>query len=220
MSDEVRSGLVRSTTARFHRPIRDGWSIETALSRTGRSVITATATASTDRGIHVDASAVFATPRATRWVTVAPAAPAVLPPEACEVFTIPTEIVPFAAHTEIRPVTEALPYSGAPEPELVAWIRLVEDDRPPDLARLIVLVDSLAPSYSAVLTDLSLVPTVELTVVPSDGLGRASSPWVLVRATTRSATASGWIDEVIDAWGPDGTHLASAHQLRVVTRGG
>ena len=60
------------------------------------------------------------------------------------------------------------------------------------------------------------MPTAELTVRPSHGLSGARSPWVLVRATTRAATGDGWVDEVIDVWGPDGIHLAGAHQLRVV----
>jgi hypothetical protein len=39
---------------------------------------------------------------------------------------------------------------------------------------------------------------------------------VLIRAVTRSASTDGWIDEHIDVWGIDGTHLASALQLRLV----
>jgi acyl-coenzyme A thioesterase PaaI-like protein len=219
MGAAAPTGLLRSATARFHRPVRDEWSIETSVTRIGRTATTAVARAVTDRGTNVDASAVFTTPGGARWETVSPAMPAAAPPESLDVFTIPPEIVPFASHVEIRPATDALPYSGAPEPELVAWIRFVEDDRPPDLPRLITLLDALAPSYLATVTDLTLAPTVELTVTPADGLGTASSPWVLLRATTRSASSSGWIDEVIDAWGPDGHHLGSAHQLRVAVAG-
>ena len=219
MGAAVPTGLLRSATARFHRPVRDEWSIETAVTRTGRTATTAVARAITDRGTSVDASAVFTTPAGTRWAAVSPAMPAAAHPDTLDVFTIPPEIVPFASHVEIRPATDALPYSGATEPELVAWIRFVEDDRPPDLPRLVTLLDALAPSYIATVTDLTLAPTVELTVTPADGLALASSPWVLLRATTRSASASGWIDEVIDAWGLEGNHLGSAHQLRVAVPG-
>ena len=41
---------------------------------------------------------------------------------------------------------------GGPTPELVAWIRLVADDEPPDELRMITLIDALAPSYAAVMT--------------------------------------------------------------------
>jgi hypothetical protein len=216
MTAEARGALLRSATARFLRPVRDDWWIEAGIARAGRTTTIAAARALGERGPAVEASAVFTTPAAGgSWATVAPQMPEVAPPEALDVYGIPTELVPFAGSTEIRPATPALPYSGADEPELVAWIRLVEDDRPPDLARLVMLLDALAPSYVATLTESVIAPTVELTVVPADGLALASSPWVLLRATTRSTSASGWIDEVIDAWSPGGLHLGSAHQLRL-----
>jgi hypothetical protein len=77
-------------------------------------------------------------------------------------------------------------------------------------------MDALAPSYAAILSALAPIPTVELTVRPSENLPRASSPWVLLQARTRAASADGWIDEEIQAWGPDGAHLGSAQQLRLI----
>ena len=79
-----------------------------------------------------------------------------------------------------------------------------------------MLADALAPAYSAVLSDLVMVPTVELTARPGVGIASSSSPWVLLRATSDAVAADGWVNERIDAWGPDGTHLGGAHQLRVV----
>jgi hypothetical protein len=67
-----------------------------------------------------------------------------------------------------------------------------------------------------VLTDLQLVPTLELTVRPGAGLPQAASPWVLLHARTHSADPGGWIDEHIDAWDVKGVHLGSANQLRIV----
>jgi hypothetical protein len=84
------------------------------------------------------------------------------------------------------------------------------------VARFIFLMDVLAPSCTAVLSTLVLVPTVELTVRPGAGLSGASSPWILLRARTFAATPGGWVNEQIAAWGPDGTHLGTAHQLRLV----
>jgi hypothetical protein len=42
---------------------------------------------------------------------------------------------------------------------------------------------------------------------------------VLLHARTRAASGDGWIDEEIHAWGPDGTHLGSAQQLRLIRAG-
>lgn len=125
----------------------------------------------------------------------------------------------FARYTEIRPVGPNRPFAGGVEPELTAWIRLVDDDRPPDAHRFVLLMDALAPSYAAILTTPTLIPTVELTVRPAAMLAAASSPWLLLHARTHMASATGWVDEQIDAWGPDGTHLGSAHQLRLVVGG-
>ena len=92
-------------------------------------------------------------------------------------------------------------------------------NHPPGTSRLILLMDALAPSYAAILSALAPVPTIELTVRPSENLARASSPWVLLHARTRAASADGWIDEEIHAWGPDGAHLGSARQLRLIRAG-
>jgi hypothetical protein len=117
---------------------------------------------------------------------------------------------------QIRPVGPNRPYAGGSEPELTAWIRLVEDDQPPDLLRFVLLLDGLAPSYAVMLTSLALIPTVELTVRPAAALATVTSPWVLLRARTRAAGADGWSDEEIQAWGPDGGYLGSAQQLRMI----
>ncbi len=108
----------------------------------------------------------------------------------------------------------ARPYAGGADPELVAWVRLIEDDAPPDALRLVFLMDALAPSYAAIMSTLQLIPTVEMSVSVDDGSDDARSPWVLLRARTRIASASGWTTEEIDAWSPDGAHLACARQTR------
>ncbi|QGG94342.1 acyl-CoA thioesterase domain-containing protein [Actinomarinicola tropica] len=217
MRAHATTGEVRSVTARFHRTLRDDATVDTAVVHSGRSTTTVAARAATDAGPAVDAVALFGAPRRNPWTAVAPVAPEAPPPDDLGVFAVPTELVPIAAHIEVRPVSAALPYTGGTDPELVAWLRLLGDDAPPDLHRLLVLADALAPSYAAVMSAPDPVPTVELTVRPSPGLAGAHSPWVLVRATTRAAHDDGWVDEVIDVWGADGTHLAGAHQLRVVT---
>jgi acyl-CoA thioesterase len=216
MGDLVDGRLLRSATAQFLRPVRDEVAVRAWVLRHGRVMSATEATAGVGDEVHVHASALWGTGDGTAPSTFAPIAPVVPPPDHCPVFTIPPEIVPFGQHVEVRPVGQARPFTGGPTAELVAWIRLVADDLPPDELRMITLIDALAPSYAAVVTEPSPVPTTEITVRPGVGLRSASSPWVLVRAVTRSASADGWIDEHIDVWGIDGTHLASGLQLRLV----
>jgi len=47
---------------------------------------------------------------------------------------------PYAQRTETRPVGSARPFAGAREPELAAWVRLVDDDLPPDEVRLMIFI--------------------------------------------------------------------------------
>ena len=210
---------LQSITGRFDRPIESGFTVASSLIRSGRTTAAVSATARSTKGPHIEASAVYGVPGEAAWQPVAPSAPVAPPPQDCEVFAIPPEFVPISTSMEIRPVGPARPYAGGSEPELIAWVRLLEDDDPPDVLRSVFLMDALAPSYTAVLSQLVLVPTVELTVRPAAGLATASSPWILLRARTLAASAGGWIDEQIETWGPDGTHLGTAHQLRVVRAG-
>ncbi|MEV0592743.1 thioesterase family protein [Nonomuraea cavernae] len=216
MAERAPGALLQNVTARYLRPLGGEFRIEVPEERTGRTMTALAARAVTEKGVHVDASAIFAAPRRASWPPVTPSAPAAPPPEDCEVFTIPPEFVAISTSMEIRPVGPNRPYAGGAEPELTAWIRLLEDDEPPDVHRLTLLLDGLAPSYAAVLSELALLPTVEFAVRPAIGLQRTASPWVLLRARTHRASADGWVDEGIDAWGPDGDHLGSARQLRLV----
>jgi hypothetical protein len=211
---------LQSATARYHRSIRSEVSFGVEAMRVGSSVASFTGRAVDDTASpHVDAAVVFGAVGETTGPTAAgPPPPNADPPGRCEVFTIPPELVPFAQHTEIRPVSTGRPFAGGPTPELVAWLRLVEDDEPPDAHRLVVLMDSLAPSYAAVLSEVTLIPTIELSVHPAAGLTRARSPWVLLRAAT-VASSGGWVDEALDAWDVEGTYLGSARQLRLVIGG-
>ena len=216
MTELVPGLALRSTTAQFVRPLRDGAGVQSRVVRQGRLLSATEATAGDDGDVHVRAAAVWGAPSTTGARSFAPDPPAAPPPEACPRFFIPPEIVAFGRHVEIHPVGPARPFTGGAVPELLAWIRLVADGEPPDVLRMITLIDALAPSYSAVMDTPVGVPTIELTVRPAPALADASSPWTLIRANTIAASPDGWVDERIDVWGPDGRHLASAQQLRVV----
>ncbi len=206
---------LRQVSARFQRPLRGEFRMESTL-EVGRTVAWGTARALLGSRSAIDATAIYASRQDGRWPLQAPSAPGAPGPVECPIFTVPPEFVPFASRTEIRPVGAARPFGGGEEPELVAWLRLVDDDRPPDVARLLVLMDSLAPSYAARLTAPVAIPTVSFSFVPGTGLARASAPWVLLRARTDLASNDGWLHERLDAWSPDGLHLGSAEQLRLV----
>lgn len=210
----AHGGTPRYVTAQLHRAVRGPFRVAATVVGRGRSVHAARAVATVEGRVHISAAVVHSI-RARHSVELAPSIPSVPPPERCEVITFPIEMVPFSQFVEIRPADDARPFQGGSVPRLTAWARLCEDDRPPDDPRLVVLLDALAPSYTAVLEAPVVVPTLEYSVRFGAAAHRAASPWVLLRASTRAA-GDGWIDEQIDAWSPDGHHLASATQVRLV----
>ncbi len=215
----VENRPLHHATAQFHRPAGSDFQLVTSKTDVGRTLTRASGQATSAGRDLMSATAVFTNTdeAASTPLPVAPRMPAVEPPDACDVFSIPVELVPFTQHTEIRPTDASRPFIGGAEPTLTAWIRLVEDDEAPDAFRLITLLDALAPSYAAVLSGPAAIPTVELAVRTSAGLERAESPWVLLRATTVT-THGNWIDERIDAWTPSGDHLGAANQVRLLVQ--
>lgn len=216
MAGQASGTRLHSVTGRFYRPISGTFEIQAEVVRRGKTVSVLSARATSERGTHAEATAVFGPSRAASWPVVAPPSPAVPPPWDCELFTVPPQFVPITTYLEMRLVGPNRPYAGGSQPELTAWIRLTEDDQPPDLLRFVLLLDGLAPPYAAMLSDLTVIPTVELTVRPAAALAEATSPWVLLRARTRAAAQDGWNDEGTEAWGLDGEYLGSGQQLRIV----
>ena len=209
-------GVLRSVTARLYRPVTEAFT--TTLSRPRRGRVCADAVPEDPQGsLLASASLVSGSSRSPSLPPIAPPMPLVPGATECERFVVPPEFVPIATFIDVRPVGTNRPYSGCATPELMAWVRLTEDDQAPDRHRLLLLLDALAPSYAALLSRPQPIPTVELTVRITSGLEHAApSPWILLHAETTWASSDGWLHEHLDAWDPAGTHLASADQLRAV----
>lgn len=207
--------LVAMTTS-FLRPLGASISITAESTLNGSFISAVNASASTNGKVGLQARAVFAAPQEPGTPEFAPPFPDGLPHWSdIEPLSIPPEFSPIAARMEIRPAMAALPYSGADQPILCGWIRL-KDEVPAADERLVLLADAVGPSYTAVLRAPKATPTIELSVQLSAAASHTEFDRVLVRAETTSADARGWLSESIDVWNPDGVHLATAHQVRVV----
>jgi hypothetical protein len=205
-----------AVTARFIRPLAGPMIVDTDLERNGSVLSVVRSTAASDKGTSVEAVGTFGTSASRDITTFAPEMPAGIRSRAdAAPIDFPVEFVPIFERMEIRAATEELPYSGAAQPVLCGWVRLRDYVALND-ERVMILIDALAPSYSAVLTELKAVPTVELSVQLSDGVIDAEFDWVLVRAQTTHIDARGFVRETIDVWAEGGRHLASCTQLRIV----
>ena len=205
-----------AVTARFIRPLVWPIVVDADLVKDGTTVTIACATASSESGTSVEATATFGAGAARNIPVFAPTMPTGIVNRSDAVaLEFPAEFVPIFERMEIRPATKELPYSGSADPVLCGWVRL-KDDVPANDERITILIDSLAPSYTALLTELKAVPTVEMSVQLSAGATDTTFDWVLVRARTTSADTRGFVRETIDMWTEGGVHLASCTQLRIV----
>ncbi|PXX70902.1 acyl-CoA thioesterase [Nocardia tenerifensis] len=207
---------VRAFDQRFlGRPAEGAFTFRATTHAVGRSTTVVDVQAAQESGVVASASVVFgrAVPSGvTERAGVA--APEVRAPEQCESFALPREIIPAAAHFDIRPAAGPLPLSDADETMMCAWIELVPG-MPTDAATLAIFADALPPAFFPTLTAPVAVPTVALSMhLHTDLLDPVPQP-VLVR-TTNASTGGGWSVDDIDLWGRDGRILASARQTRRV----
>ncbi len=203
-------------TARFIRPLVWPIVVDADLVKSGTTLTIACATASSQSGTSVEANATFGTGTVRDRPVFAPEMPSGIATRSEAVpFIPPAEFIPISRRMEIRAATGELPYSGSTSPVLCGWVRLI-DEVPSNEERISILIDCLAPSYTAVLSELRAVPTVEMSVQLSAAAARAEFDWVLVRARTTSADSRGFVREEIDMWTEGGQHLASCAQLRII----
>jgi acyl-CoA thioesterase len=205
---------LRSVSAQFLRPVDGPMRRDAEVLKQGRSLAVASSTGRVEGRPHLVASAVFGRPGRGPAVP-SPAMPWSPPIEETDRLEMPTLTLPFFAHTEIRPLGDTRPFAGGDRAELVAWVRLVDDDQPVDELRLVVLFDCLAPALSAVMPTMAAIPTIELGVHLTPAVRTATSPWILLRARTELAGEDGWCSEQLEAWGPDGRFYGTATQLRL-----
>lgn len=203
-------------TAHLSRPLSGRPDLSAEVTHSGRALTLVSATASSDARTGATATlALSARASGGTPTVVPPRREHVLPIERTDRFDVPRELVPISTRFEIRPATQGLPFSGAGEAALCAWVRLTEPVEDP-WERLLLLADALAPSYAAVLTDPRPIPTVRLSVRFTPEVASTGFSWVLVDATTIDAGVDGWLTEAIHLWSESGILLASSSQLRLV----
>lgn len=226
---------LRSSSAQLLRPVTGPLTLVSTPVHAGRRLTTVrtegTVGGRTALVVHSTFGAA-ATGPGTAAVAPLPT-PLVHRPEDLAPFVPPTDLVPFAAHLDIRPTDDVLPLAGAPTARLTAWVRLDEPGAPGPL-RTTLLADALAPSLYAVLREPAPIPTVELSIhhrgaatttatgtTTGATTGTAGTtadpddPWLLVRART-DRSSEGWVTETIDLWDRAGAHVATSRQLRLV----
>ncbi|WP_156759909.1 thioesterase family protein [Microbacterium karelineae] len=203
---------LRGITGHFHRAVREKLALSSRVVRAGRSAQSVECAATSPDGLCVTATATFGPPQPI-GVEITPPMPAVPTPDSVEPYDDVLGKSPVMDSVEVRPLGDLRPYHGGPTAMMCAWMRVRKLPTPASQRSVLFFLDALPPSYSAVIRERRAVPTLELSAHLSSR--PASSPWVLVQATTLAAEDGGWVTEVADAWDECGAHLGRAQQLRL-----
>ncbi|WP_068056699.1 acyl-CoA thioesterase [Nocardia xishanensis] len=141
-------------------------------------------------------------------------APEVATADACAAFRMPPEIVPAAAHFDIRPAAGPLPLTAAAQAWMCAWIAL-DPPMDTDAATLAILADALPPGIFPTLSAPVAVPTVGFSMYVHTDFTEPASQRVLARVAN-TGTGGGWSVDDVDIWDESGRLLVSARQNRRV----
>jgi len=219
MEEEVADAarVPRSLTVHFAGPAQAGpYTIATDIMRKGSRVTHATARLSSRGELSTFASASFCADRPSDIRYATSKMPDVAPPEDLRPFPRDLPGVPiFLRHLDVRFCGETLPFTGASDPRIAAWVRLL-DPLPVDAAVAALLVDSLPPAISAMFSDRRPVASVDFRVDFFDRLPRSKpDAFHLVSIASRWA-GDGYTEELRDLWSQDGILLAQCRQILAI----
>ncbi|MFC9361619.1 acyl-CoA thioesterase domain-containing protein [Rhodococcus sp. NPDC057014] len=136
----------------------------------------------------------------------------VRPPNECDLWELPLEILPVGTHLEIRPTDGPLPGSGSEEARMRAWL----STRPKmsiNAAVLAVLADALPPAIFTTMTEPVATPTVSMSMYITADLRQHDLHEVLGH-TWNVHTGGGWSVDDTELRDGAGQLLATARQSR------
>lgn len=140
--------------------------------------------------------------------------PDVAPPEELEpLFAKPVPAAEAGLHVEHRPAGP-LPLAGGDEPEILVWMRLVEDV-PVDPYVAAFLADSGPPAVYGALSQYVAMPSVDITLHFASPSAASRSPWALGVFRNRLA-GDGYAVEDGELWTPEGELVLTSRQRRRV----
>ncbi len=214
----------RSLQVQFMRPPAAGPAeVEVETIRSGRRATNARIRVLQDGKLMVEGLATSFTTDLDVIATWSPNRPDVPLPADLPSRLIDPRMPPVADHVSYRPCIGPPPFSGeALEPGEPArtggWLELL-DPAPVDPALAAFFIDAWWPAALGPITELSMNPTVELslhfrTALPPEGLPHQA---LLLEARTE-ASIDGLVDEHARVFTADGTLIADAVQLAITRR--
>lgn len=192
---------LKAAQVSFIGPVVDSTCFQASLLRRGKSATQIGVDAHVKEALAMRASFVFCAERATNIRHMHVQCPAVLGPEAYSQFSNEIAAPGHFRNFDVRFVSEATPVSGAPYPELIAWVRFKESEGVHPESALIALGDCLPPASMACFTEPAPISSMTWSFDLPQPAKRSS--WFLQR--TRSLVAdNGYSFQLMDVWNSEG----------------
>jgi len=221
MSDVVGDAerVPRSLTVHFCAPCTGPYELKAEVVRAGSRVTHATARIGVGGETTTFASASFCKDRREAHHYAHATMPRVEP--ALEARAVPQGVPglpPFFRYVDARFCGDVMPFSGAAQPLVQAWVTMRDLPRV-DAPIAAMLLDTLPPAMIATFTAPRAVASVDFTVHFFEHLPLATAisapdadPHHLVSIASRWA-GDGYGEELRDLWTPDGVLVAQCRQL-------
>ncbi|RJF86908.1 thioesterase family protein [Oleomonas cavernae] len=202
---------LRSAQFCFIGPAGGTVTIVPTILRQGRSTVFVSVDLMAESGLAARALLSFGAARESAFDYSDLAMPAVAAPEQCESFFGGRPGPSFAKHFDSRLAGGFRPITGAPEPDMLLWLRHFDEATPNDLTALIALADAAPPAAMTQFTTPAPISTMTWSIdmlapAPADDSG-----WRLMR-TTAESTMAGYSAQAMMIWGPGGEPLMVARQ--------
>jgi acyl-CoA thioesterase len=201
---------LRSAQIAYIGPSAGEATIRPTVLRQGKSVTFMACDLIADGTVATRALFCFGADRESAYSSAAAPAPAVPRPAECEPL-FKGQGPTFTQHLDQRVAGQHRPVSGAPEGDLLVWVKHRDPNPPQSMVSLVALGDALPPASMPRLHAPAAISTMTWQFDLIDPARSDASRYVLIRSTD-DALGHGYSGQVMAMWDEDGQAILTARQ--------
>jgi acyl-CoA thioesterase len=203
---------LRSAQFAFVGPASGVVTARATVLRRGKSTVFISADLEGDAGLATRALLCFAAPRESALGYSGLPMPEVAPPADCPEFFDAAAAPAFFQHFEARQAGGAGLCSGAPEPELLLWLRHRDPGTQLDATALVALGDAAPPAAFSMFKSPAPISTMTWSV---EMLAEPAPGWLLMRSAGQTV-AAGYSTQAMNLWDERGEPVMAGGQCVAV----
>jgi acyl-CoA thioesterase len=201
---------LRSAQIAYVGPSAGQATLRPSILRRGKSVTFMACDLIADGAIATRALFCFGAERESAYSRAAAGAPAVPRPQECDPL-FKGQAPTFAQHLDQRVAGGHRPVSGAPDGDLLVWVKHRDQNPPQSLVSLVALGDALPPASLPRLHAPAAISTMTWQFDLIDPARFDASRYVLIRSTD-DALGHGYSGQVMAMWDEEGHAILTARQ--------